>query len=53
MRTLIEGEQPPGSHEFRWSGDDEHGRPVAAGIYHYRLDTAGTSMSRRLVLLGR
>ncbi len=51
VRTLVEGEQPPGLYDRSWDGRDEGGRPVAAGIYPYRLDVAGKTATRKMVLL--
>jgi hypothetical protein len=51
VKTLIDGEQPPGLYEMSWDGTDHAGRRVAAGIYPYRLDVAGTSFTRKMVLL--
>jgi flagellar hook assembly protein FlgD len=35
VRTLLQGSLPAGSHEVTWTGDDDAGRPVAAGVYFY------------------
>jgi hypothetical protein len=51
VRTLVDGEQPPGLHERVWDGRDDRGLPAAAGIYHYRLQVAGEELRQRLVLL--
>jgi len=34
-----------------WEGADEAGRPVASGLYYYRLSTAESTMNRSIVLL--
>jgi outer membrane protein assembly factor BamB len=51
VRTMVETDQPEGVYETRWDGTDAFGRSVAGGIYHYRLDVGGRSMSARMVLL--
>ena len=52
VRTLVAGWQDTGSHRIGWSGDDDAGRPVAAGVYLYRLKTSGTAQqTRRMVLV--
>lgn len=53
VRTLIDGSQLAGEYELRWDGEDEAGRTVAAGIYHYRLQAAGQTSANRMVLLRR
>ena len=37
IRTLVEGERPAGYHSVRWDGRDDSDRPVASGVYLYRL----------------
>ena len=38
MAELVRGEiLTAGLHERAWSGTDEAGRPVASGLYLYRL----------------
>jgi hypothetical protein len=33
----------PGVHRIEWDGRDRRGRPVASGVYFYRLEgSAGT-----------
>jgi predicted outer membrane repeat protein len=38
VRTLLSRSMPLGSHEAVWNGRDDVGRPVASGVYLYRLD---------------
>ena len=57
MATLVNEAQPAGTHRVRWNGTDAAGRPVAAGVYLYRLTAAstssayGTSQTGRMVLV--
>ncbi len=51
VRTLIDGEQPPGRYQMTWDGRDQAGRPVASGIYPYRLQVAGNTQTRKMVVL--
>lgn len=52
VRTLRDGEAlPAGRHEAAWEGLDDAGRPVAAGVYHCRLESGGQVASRRLTLV--
>lgn len=51
VRTLKEGTLPEGRHEVRIDGRDEGGRPLATGIYFYRVDLAeGTATGRFAIL---
>ncbi|NBC18739.1 MAG: T9SS type A sorting domain-containing protein, partial [Bacteroidetes bacterium] len=38
VRTLVDREQGAGPHRARWDGRAEDGRPVASGVYFYRLE---------------
>jgi hypothetical protein len=40
-----------GEHATAWNGRAEDGRPVAAGTYFYRLESAGQSDSRRMIVV--
>jgi hypothetical protein len=51
VRTLVEGDRPAGPNTATWDGRDDHGRPVGAGAYFYRLEGFGQSRVRRLVWL--
>jgi len=39
VRTLMDRRLGEGSHDAVWSGRDDAGRPVVAGVYFYRLDS--------------
>ena len=40
VRTLMSGQLlSPGTTQITWSGDDEHGRAVPAGVYLFRVTT--------------
>jgi YVTN family beta-propeller protein len=51
VAVLLPRSRQQGTVTLRWDGRDGAGQPVAAGVYFYRLDAAGTSESRRLVVL--
>lgn len=51
VRTLVDRSHTPGDYEVRWNGHDEMGRPVASGVYFYRLETQRFTQTRRMVLL--
>lgn len=51
VRTLLDEPRPQGRHTVAWDGADDHGRVVPAGVYVYRLDQDGQSLSRRMTLL--
>jgi hypothetical protein len=43
--------QVPGSYSITWDGRDDGGRPVAAGVYFYRLQGPGSGQTLRTVKL--
>jgi len=51
IASLVEGTMSAGRHEVTWSGRDEAGRPVASGIYFYRLRAEGSSETRSMLLI--
>lgn len=42
---------PAGRYRVEWDGTDDHGRPVASGVYLYRLSTGSASLSKKMVLV--
>lgn len=48
---LMDGVQGPGEFEVTWRGVDETGRPVASGIYFYRLVCGEFQQVRKMLLL--
>ncbi|MBK9471766.1 MAG: T9SS type A sorting domain-containing protein [bacterium] len=51
VRRLHQGGLESGPHNLPWSGDDERGRPVAAGVYLVRVEGAGWAQSTRVTLV--
>ena len=51
VAVLRQGHQQAGYHRLRWNGRDDVGRPLASGIYLYRLMTAEGILTRKLTLL--
>lgn len=49
VRTLRDGTLPAGEHREAWDGNDDAGRPVAAGVYFLRLVADGRSTGKRVV----
>ena len=50
VRTLFEGAADAGAREIAWNVADEAGRPLAPGVYVFRLRTSAETLSRRLVV---
>jgi hypothetical protein len=51
VTTLMDGPVGGGAQVARWTGTDEAGRAVRSGIYLCRLQTAGLSDARKMMLL--
>lgn len=51
VRTLVDGPQAAGPHDVQWDGNDDRGNRLPAGVYSYRVQSGGSSLARRLVLL--
>ena len=51
VAVLHEGSKKAGIHRLRWDARDDQGRPLASGVYLYRLVTAEAVQTRKLTLL--
>ena len=51
MRQVWTGPLPAGEHQLTWDGRDSQGRPVAAGVYLYRLHVGDQTRTRKMVKL--
>lgn len=50
VADLAGGVGSPGAHTARWNGVNDSSAPAGAGVYFVRLDTAGKTITKRLVL---
>ena len=51
VAVLSRGPHKAGLYRFHWDGRDDHGRPMASGVYLYRLVTPQGVHTRKLTLL--
>jgi hypothetical protein len=51
LRTLVDQVQGEGPHTVTWDGRGDAGKPMASGIYFYRLETADEIQTKRMVLI--
>lgn len=51
VRTLVDGPVSAGAHTVDWNGRNDQERGVSAGVYFYRLEAAGKSATRKMILL--
>jgi hypothetical protein len=50
VTTLVDENQVAGYYTARWNGTDQHGRPVASGVYLYKLKTKEFVQTRKMIL---
>ena len=51
VRTLVDAPFEAGYHRVLWEGKDEHGNPVASGVYLYQLRAGAFAQVRKMSLL--
>ena len=51
VRTLVDGVREAGGHSVVWDGWNDSGREAESGIYFCKMETAGFSAVKKLVLL--
>jgi hypothetical protein len=51
VRQLVRGRQTAGTRQALWDGRDERGRRVQSGVYFYRLQVDGHSLTRKMTVL--
>ncbi|MHB8077804.1 MAG: S8 family serine peptidase [Candidatus Krumholzibacteriia bacterium] len=51
LRTLEQGVLAPGRHAVAWDGTDENGARQPSGMYLYRLQADGRSLTRKMMLV--
>lgn len=51
VTTILSGERPAGRHSAVWKRTDSSGRRVAAGIYFCRLEAAGLTSTKKMIVL--
>ncbi|MFQ5607215.1 MAG: FlgD immunoglobulin-like domain containing protein, partial [Candidatus Zixiibacteriota bacterium] len=51
VRVFTEGRKSAGRHSVTWNSRNESGKPVASGVYFYKVQAGEFSASRKMVLL--
>jgi len=51
VKTLVDEDRAAGEYVVEWNGNDENGRPVASGIYFYRLKSGSFDQTHKMTLL--
>jgi hypothetical protein len=48
VRTLVNGDLPPGVHQAHWDARDDGGRRVSSGVYLVKLEAKGFTSTRKI-----
>jgi hypothetical protein len=51
VRDLVNGYQEAGNYTVTWDGKDAFGKPVASGVYFYRIKAGDYEKTRKMMLL--
>ena len=51
VKTLANKEIEAGIYSVSWNGKDSNDKPVASGVYFYRLSTPGYKQSKKMLLM--
>lgn len=51
VKMLQHGYQAAGDHAVVWSGTDDRGQPLAAGVYFARVEVGGKAATNKLILM--
>ncbi len=51
VKTLVNTNQTVGMQNVVWNGDDNAGNRVSSGVYFYKLENAGRSEMKKMVLM--
>ena len=51
VKRVFDGVASEGPNEVLWDGTNDSGRPVAGGVYFYRMQAEGKEFSRKLVVI--
>ncbi len=51
VRTLIDGPREAKRHVVAWDGRNDKGKPVAAGVYFYKLEAPGWAAAKKMMLV--
>ncbi len=51
VKTLVNTNQNVGMHNVVWNGDNNAGNEVSSGLYYYKIDNAGRSEIKKMLLM--
>lgn len=51
VKSLLKSQLEAGDHFINWNGQDSSGNAVASGVYFYKLNFAGATISKKMIFL--
>ena len=51
IKNLFLGQQNPGQYKATWTGVDDYGKSVSAGVYIYKLKVSNKIFSRKMIMI--
>jgi YVTN family beta-propeller protein len=51
VRTLVDGQERPGSYRIFWDGSDNRGQQVASGLYFCKFEAGGFTKTRKMIFV--
>jgi hypothetical protein len=51
ITTLVDEVKASGHYTVNWNGTDSHGKPVASGVYSYRMRSGKYTSTQRMMLM--
>lgn len=51
VKTLVNGVMTAGAHTVSWNGMDDNRRPVASGVYFYKMQSGTYTNTRKMILM--
>ena len=51
IKTLVNGQKQIGEHNIRWDAKDDYARPVAGGVYLYKIETETHKQAKKMIYL--
>ncbi|MBI9032130.1 T9SS type A sorting domain-containing protein [bacterium] len=51
VNTLSKGHREPGNHTIVWDGRSTNGKPVASGLYFYKVSINGHNKTKKMLLI--
>ena len=51
IKALVDEKLSSGNHFAVWTGKDDNGKPVASGVYLYKMRTGNYTSTKKMILM--